>query len=279
MDAELRIGCSSWTSDAWWGRVYAKGLADGERLSVYARLFDTVEVDSTYYHAPARAVVSGWNRKTPDGFRFTLKFPRDLLDPKEPVDAARVREFTASARLLGPKLGPILLQFPTWVKPGRAGHFLPQLLDALDPELRYAVEVRDAAWFEGEVGARLRDELSGRKIALAWSYLTYLDVPPVRTADFVYLRFIGDHDTIPAETHGELRADRSRETTRWADRLKAEMGRATAAYVFFNNHYAGFAPESANQFRVEMGLEPIDTGRYARAARRLDDPETSAAPD
>jgi uncharacterized protein YecE (DUF72 family) len=274
--AEIRIGCSSWTSDAWWGRVYPSGLADGERLSVYARLFDTVEVDSTYYHAPSRTVVSGWRRKTPDAFVFTLKFPRDLLDPKTPLAREKVTEFTDTARLLGPKLGPILLQFPPWVKPGRASTFLSELLAALDPELRYAVELRDAAWFSGETFARLTGELTDRRMALAWSYLTYVDVPPAVTSDLVYLRFIGDHDTIPAETHGEIRADRSRETVRWADRLKAELARTRAAYVFFNNHYAGFAPTSANDFRVLMGLAPVDTGRFARGARRLDDPELSA---
>jgi uncharacterized protein YecE (DUF72 family) len=275
MDAELRIGCSSWTSDAWWGRVYPKGLPDGERLSLYARLFDTVEVDTTYYRSPSRALVSGWRRKTPDGFVFTLKFPRDLLDPKTPVDPAKVAEFTEVAQLLGPKLGPILLQFPPWVKPGRAMTFLSTLLDALDPNLRYAVELRDAAWFGGEPWARLEQELTQRRMALAWSYLTYVEIPPVRTADFVYLRFIGDHDTIPAETHGEIRADRSKETARWAERLRAQLAGARAAYVFFNNHYAGFAPASANEFRVDMGLPPVDTGRYARSARRLDEPEMS----
>jgi uncharacterized protein YecE (DUF72 family) len=273
MDAEVRIGCSSWTSDAWWGRVYPKGLPDGERLTVYARLFDTVEVDSTYYRSPARAMVAGWRRKTPEGFVFTLKFPRDLLDPKTPVEPEKVTEFTEAAQVLGPKLGPILLQFPPWVKPGRATTFLPTLLDALDPKLRYAVEVRDAGWFTGEPWARLQQELERRRIALAWSYLTYVDIPPVRTADFVYLRFIGDHDTIPAETHGEIRADRSRETAKWAARMRAELGRARAGFVFFNNHYAGFAPASANEFRVDLGLEPIDTGRYARSARRLDEEE------
>lgn len=116
--------------------------------------------------------------------------------------------------------------------------------------------------------------LTDRRIALTWSYLTYVDVPPERTTDFVYLRFIGDHDTIPAETHGEVRVDRSSVTALWAARLRDLRDTAQMAFVFFNNHYAGFAPASVNQFRVEMGLAPIDTGRLARGARRLDADET-----
>jgi uncharacterized protein YecE (DUF72 family) len=271
MDGEVRIGCSSWTSEAWWGRVYPSGIADGDRLSVYARLFDTVEVDSSYYRAPSRGLVSGWRRKTPQGFVFTLKFPRELLDPKVPVDPVKVKQFTDTVQLLGPKLGPILLQFPPWVKPGRAAGFLYSLLDTLDPALRYSVEVRDAGWFSGDPWARLQQELTQRRMALTWSHLSYVDVPPARTADFVYLRFIGDHDTIPAETHGEIRADRSKETAKWADRLKAEQARMREAYVFFNNHYAGFAPASANEFRTAMGLPTIDPARFARPARRLEE--------
>lgn len=271
MGTDLRVGCSSWTSDAWWGRVYPRGLPDGERLSVYARLFDSVEVDSSYYRSPSRALVEGWRRKTPDSFLFTLKFPRDLLDPKQPVDRAGVDAFLASARALGPKLGPILLQFPPWVRPGRATEFLRSLLDALDPALRYSVELRDAGWYRGDVGSDLPKLLSERNVALTWSYLTYVDIPPLLTSDFVYLRFIGDHTTVPEEQHGEVRVDRSAETRRWAERLREREGALRTSFVFFNNHYAGFAPASVNEFRSAIGLAPVDFGRYARGARRLEE--------
>jgi uncharacterized protein YecE (DUF72 family) len=271
MSADVRVGCSSWTSDAWWGRVYPNGLADGERLGAYAKLFDTVEVDATYYRSPARAMVEGWRRKTPDSFLFTLKFPRELLDPKHGVDAPAIDSFLTSARALGAKLGPILLQFPPWVRPGRATEFLAGLLDALDPALRYSVELRDAGWYRGDVWAALRRSLEERKVALAWSYLTYVDVPPEVTSDFVYLRFIGDHTTVPAEQHGEVRVDRTAETRRWAERLQARQDDVLRAFVFFNNHYAGFAPSSVNDFRREIGLAPVDYGRLARGGRRLED--------
>ena len=256
MTAEVRVGCSSWTSDAWWGKVYPPGIPDSERLRYYAHRFDTVEVDSTYYRPPAPFVVRSWRSKTPDAFLFTLKMSRDYLDPKQPVDREKLAAFTDSAKLLGPKLGPILLQFPPWVKPGRASEWLRSLWDALDPTLRYAVELRDAGWFRDDVKGPLLQDLSTRGIALTWSYLTYVEVPPEVTTDFVYLRFIGDHTSVPAETHGEIRVDRTAEMRQWADRLKARLGELRAAYVYFNNHFAGFAPSSASRFREEMGLPP-----------------------
>jgi len=266
--AELRIGCSSWTSDAWRGKVYPEGIPDGERLRYYARTFDTVEVDATYYRPPAPFVVRAWKEKTPDGFRFALKLTRDYLDPKKPVDPARLADFTSTVSLLGTKLGPVLLQFSPWVRPGRASDYLYRLLDALDPSLRYAVELRDAGWYSGPAWERLRTELAARRIALAWSYLTYLDVPAERTTDFVYLRFIGDHTTVPAETHGEVRIDRTEAMRQWGDRLKGQLAELRAAFVFFNNHFAGFAPASASRFREEMGLPPADWSLPSRPERQ-----------
>lgn len=270
---QLRIGCSSWTSAAWWGRVYPERIRDGDRLAWYARFFDTVEVDSTYYRAPPDALLDRWAAVTPPEFLFTLKFPRDLLDPKRPVERAKVDAFLAGARRLGGKLGPILLQFPPWVKPGRATAYLEDLLAGLDPGLRYAVELRDIGWYRGPAWDRLRGNLRDLSIALAWSYLTYLEVPAELTSDFVYLRFIGDHTSVPESVHGELRVDRSKETHRWAERVKEAALRVRSTFAFFNNHYAGFAPESANRFREEMGLRRVEWEAGVRQTTRDGAPE------
>ncbi len=272
----LRIGCSSWTSPAWWGRVYPERIGDGDRLAWYAKLFDSVEVDSTYYRAPSDFLVRRWASSTPEGFVFTLKFPRDLLDPKRSVEPSSVDAFLTSARRLGDKLGPILLQFPPCVHPGRATAFLDDLLAGLDPGLRYAVELRDIGWYRGPEWERLRAKLGDLNIALAWSYLTYVDVPAELTSDFVYLRFIGDHSSIPESLHGEIRIDRSKETHRWAQRVQNVAPHVRSTFAFFNNHYAGFAPESVNLFRAELGLPRVDWG-LGTYQKTLDPDESARA--
>jgi len=150
-----------------------------------------------------------------------------------------------------------VLQFPPWVKPGRAEPFLDALLEALDPAVRHAVELRDAGWFRGPTRERLLAQLTRHRCALAWSFLTYVEVPAELTTDFVYLRFIADHTTVPAEQHGVLRVDRRAETERWADRVRNVLDRVDNAFAFFNNHFAGFAPASVNLFREAMGLPPV----------------------
>lgn len=271
----LRIGCSSWTSPAWSGRFYPSDLADGERLGFYARFFDCVEVDSTYYAAPNPHVVRAWERKTPDGFLFALKVPRDLLDPKKPPPEKALGEFVETAQLLERKLGPILLQLPPWFKPSKTigagtSAFLTNVLGHLPPGPRYSVELRDAGWFHGEAGDLVASELRRRGMALCWSVLNYVDVPPVRTVDWTYVRFIGDHRSIPAERHGEIRADRTEVTRTWAHRIT--MADLVEADVFFNNHFAGYAPDSANLLRTELGLPKIDlpVGPTARGLETFD---------
>ncbi|HTT25564.1 MAG TPA: DUF72 domain-containing protein [Thermoplasmata archaeon] len=251
---DLRIGCSSWTSPAWKARFYPADLPDGERLAYYAKLFDTVEVDATYYAPPNPFVVRGWARKTPDSFRFTLKMFRDYLDPKKSAGPGPLGAFVDAARELGPKLGAILLQFPPWYKAGFSRH-LSTVLDDLPKGPPYAVELRDASWFRDPVHSDLVTDLTERGVSLAWSYLTYVDVPPDRTADWLYMRFIGDHETVPSEQHGEIRIDRSREIQLWGDRLR--QAPVSSIFVFFNNHFAGFAPTSANLLREYLGLPPV----------------------
>jgi uncharacterized protein YecE (DUF72 family) len=278
MGAEVRTGTSSWTSDAWWGRVYPERTPPADRLQLYAQLFDCVEVDATYYTLPARRMVEAWYSRTPSEFVFALKMTRDLLDPKKPLDTEKLGAFVSAAQVLDEKLGPVLLQFPPWVKPGRSSRFLWELLSSLPAGPRYAVELRDADWFSGETRERLLKELADRQVILAWSSLNYVEVPADVTSDEVYLRFIGDHTSIPADTHGEIRADRTAETKRWAERLLARSSELRRALVFFNNHYAGFAPESVNLFRNAMGLPPIDYRRFVQPWSRVEPSEEATLP-
>lgn len=249
----VRVGCSSWTSPAWTGRLYPAGTRDGDRLTVYAERFDTVEVDSTYYAAPNPYVVQGWARKTPDAFRFALKMPRDLFDPKKELSEEGIREFVDTAQLLEEKLGPIVIQFAPWFRaPPSLEHgnaaYLRKLLGALPSGPEYVVELREKGWFSPDAQAWLSRELGDRSIPLCWSSLTYVDVPPLRTGEFAYLRFIGDHETVPAEVHGEVRVDRTPEMKEWTATLRTSG--LSDAWAFFNNHFEGYGPASAERFRA-----------------------------
>jgi uncharacterized protein YecE (DUF72 family) len=276
----LRTGCSSWTSEQWAGRFYPRGIADGERLAYYAGRFDCVEVDATYYAPPNPFMVRAWGRKTPPGFLFALKMPRAFLDPKKPARPEEVLSFVRVAESLGPKLGAILLQFAPWFTAPRTEgggnlDFLRQLLDLLPEGPRYAVELRDAGWYRAGFLEPLAEELERRGVSLCWSALNYLEIPPVRTTSWLYVRFIGDHTSIPAETHGEIRVDRTEVLRTWAQRIRE--AEPTMTFAFFNNHFEGYAPLSVNRFRKELGLDPVAV--ELPRVPRIDDYAPPAGPE
>jgi uncharacterized protein YecE (DUF72 family) len=260
MTGTLHVGCSSWTSEAWNGRLYPPGLPAAQRLPHYARVFDCVEVDATYYAVPARSMVRGWARRTPESFRFALKLSRDLLERDRPLDEGKAEAFVEAAGELGPKLAGVVAQYPPSFRPPRAGDGgtaaqLAALVERLAPRLPLAVELRDAGWFAPPRSEWLFGLLRDHRVALGWSSLTFVDVPPEVTSDRIYLRFIGDHTTIPEGDLGETRVNRTEEIRKWAGRVRERLEEVQSALVFFNNHFAGYAPASANEFLGMFGRQ------------------------
>ncbi|HLF06261.1 MAG TPA: DUF72 domain-containing protein, partial [Thermoplasmata archaeon] len=255
---EIRTGSAAWTHPHWRGRVYPESLGDHQLLKHYSTLWDFVEVDSSYYSVPSLAMAEGWRKKTPPGFVFAMKFPRDFLHPRARLDLDLMYRFFEAARALGDKLGPILLQFSPGVDPRDGREFLPALFDQLEMDLRYVVELRETSWFDGENLVWLRKELKERSFALCWSYLTYVEVPPEVTTDFVYARFMGDHETLKEKDLGELRLDRSDVMDEWAARIKVREDDVSRTFLVFSDQFEGFAPESMNRFRVKVGMPEVD---------------------
>ena len=120
----VRFGTSSFSTKDWVGPFYPPGTKSADYLAAYARRFDTVEVDSTYYGVPAHTTVERWRDRTPDDFLLSAKFPRDIVHGGKgarpdrdtilvPELAEPVRdEFLEAMAHMGDKLGPLVLQFP-----------------------------------------------------------------------------------------------------------------------------------------------------------------------
>jgi uncharacterized protein YecE (DUF72 family) len=231
-----------------------------------------VECDATFYRIPTEKTVDGWRDRTPAGFLLSSKLPQEITHEKGLADCSvPLREFLAVMGRLGDKLGPILAQFAYVAKGADAAEYatgasfrqrLSSFLALWPRELRLAVEVRNATW----IAPPLLELLRERGVALAFSAYYTMPAPEKlfagpdpRTGDFTYVRFIGDHkkmDALVAKLKAEGRrtgdwsapaVDRTSELKRWAAVLKPAAKNPVLAY--FNNHYAGFAPNSARLFR------------------------------
>jgi uncharacterized protein YecE (DUF72 family) len=256
----LRIGTSSFTANGWSGTFYPLGMKSADYLSFYATKFDTVEVDSTFYGTPSISTVKAWNAKTPPGFLFAAKVPRVITHEKVLLDCdAEFNEFVEVMNNLGDKLGPLLLQFGffnTTVFRG-VNDFLARLkpfLQKLPKDHTFAVEIRNKGWLAPPLIETLREH----GVALALIDQSWMPRPaqwfekfdPI-TADFTYVRWLGDRKAIEQQTKvwDKIIVDRRQELSEWTDVLGKVDGRKVQIYTYANNHYAGFGPATVEMFR------------------------------
>ena len=254
---QILLGTQGWNYDAWVGSFYPKGTRPSNYLRVYARAFRTVEVDSTFYGTPPAKTVEGWAARSPDGFIFSLKLPREITHERQLEDVGQaLHEFTTRARLLGPRLGAILIQLGPGFGPERRRkleHFLP----LLPGDLRFAIEFRRPEW----IGPSLLDLLTAHNVALALTDArwipreTALSLAETPTADHAYVRWMGPDRKI--EDFSRVAVERTHEIAEWAPRLAALAARVSTVYGYFNNHFQGHSPASARTLQQILGQRPV----------------------
>ena len=255
MDLEkLRIGCSGWSYKDWEGVFYPKGLAAKEYLPYYSKVFNCVEIDSSFYRIPNQFMVSQWRNNTPEGFLFSPKLPKKIThENKLKNSESTLVYFYSVLSKLKEKLGPIAIQLPPSIKLSTHEGAMKEFVSQLSPEFKHAIEFRHKSWFTPDVYSLL----GKNNIAMVWTLNQYLESPPEVTADFIYLRMVGDREITEFTS---VQKDRSADLKRWAEAVKGSSGKFESGYVFFNNHFAGFSPESANEFRRLLGLMELDWG-------------------
>ena len=254
-----RVGTQGWNYDAWVGPFYPTGTKPADFLAVYARAFDTVEIDSTFYAIPPVKTMRSWRERVAhrSGFTFALKLPQEITHERRfRGDSGDVAlEFIGRARELGPALGPILIQLGPDFGPSE----LPALaafLPMLPGDVRFAIEFRHRGWIHDGVLALLAEH----RVALALSdgkwiprrqMLALAERP---TADFLYVRLMGpDREIVD---YSRIQVDRSREIEQWGNMLRTTT--ALQAYVYVNNHFAGHSPASARELQRVLRQTPVE---------------------
>jgi uncharacterized protein YecE (DUF72 family) len=236
---------------------YPNGLRPGEYLAYLAQHYPAAEVDNTFYHSPSRKTVEGWRDRTPPGFGFSLKVPQAITHEKVLLDCREeVEAFVAAARLLGDKLLCCCLQFGSFNR--RAFASLGAFLDRLDPflaawprDVQLAVEVRNQTWMTEALGDCLRRHNAVWVLPdQAWmpSPLSAVERLDVVTGPFAYLRLLGDRAAVDAMTPAldHIVIDRSRQVANDAQAIRI-LSQRVPVVAFVNDHYAGYAPETARQ--------------------------------
>ncbi|MFH1573681.1 MAG: DUF72 domain-containing protein, partial [Acidobacteriota bacterium] len=276
----LLVGTSSWSTRDWCGSLYPDGIEPGRMITVYAERFPTVEIDATWHYMPNRKMVDAWRDRTPDGFVFSAKVPKTITHEKY-LDGCEddLNHFLRVMEGLGDKLGPLIFQFQYVAKGKDAEEYatgadfrarLRRFLPLLPAGFQWGLEIRNSKW----LGPELLDLLRSRSISLV--FIDYYTMDPlyklahhaeIFTAPFVYVRFLGNHRQMDARVKQareekkrkadweSLIQDRTPEMSRWIPPIREVVSRGAPTYVYFNNHYAGYAPGSVELF-VELYGRP-----------------------
>ncbi len=241
----VRVGCSGWNYDSWRGGLYPEGLGEARWLRRYAEVFDTVEVNSTFYRLASRDAVARWVEDTPDDFLFAAKASRYLTHVRRLRDVAEgIRRYYERIEPLvrSSKLGPIVWQLPPNFQ--RDDHALASILELL-PGGRHCFEFRHESWFSSEVYAALRSH--GAALVIAdhpkWPFQAR-----ELTTDWTLVRM--------HHGHRGRRGNYSRtEIDEWARRIANWRSRAEVL-VYFNNDWEGFAVTNAKALRRRLRRSP-----------------------
>ena len=234
MAKPVHIGCAGWNYRDWRGRIYPEDLPARRWLERYAELYDTVEVNNTFYRLPSHSTVQGWVDQTPPGFILAVKASRYLTHVKRLREMRRgVGRFLGAIKPLAgsPKLGPILWQLPANFRRDdeRLGEALAQL-----PKGRHCVEFRHASWFVPEVYDLLRRH--GTALVISDDPERPFQSHEITTS-WTYIRFHRGN-------RGRRGNYSERELEEWKGRI-AGWREEVEVFAYFNNDWEAFAPRNA----------------------------------
>ena len=257
----ILLGTSAFTADGWQGSFYPPGMKSRDFLSYYATQFATVEVDSTFYGCPSATTVNNWAARTPEDFIFSVKVPQVITHDKALVDCdSEFEEFVKTMDILGPKLGPMVFQFPSfdrWKFPKQESFLavLEPFLKKLPTDHRFVIEIRNKKWLD----AKFVDVLREYNVALALTDTSFMPRPwemkekfDLITADFAYVRWLGNRKEIEEQTTtwDKIVVDRTSDLKNWVTVFKSLVSntKVLKIFAFSNNHYAGHGPATAKLF-------------------------------
>lgn len=263
----MRLGSCAWSCQEWRGPFYPASLPEGRWLEFYSRYFGAVEVDTTFYHAPAPHVAEHWFSQTPASFRFAVRMPRRITHQGRLRNCqTEVRDFLKTLEPLRHKLACVLIQLPPSFSPQNDESALRHFLGELPTNIRFAVEFRHYDWHL----PRVVHLFEKHRICWVWN-----DTAPLahqgraafeflpHTTDFLYLRFLGDLRTEfnssggRSHEYGRLLWSRKTSMENWCVKLARHMETSREVLAFISNHYEGMAPASCQRFARMCGV-PLD---------------------
>jgi len=231
--SQLKIGCSGWSYKHWKGKFYPNTLPVSKQFDFYAGLFDTVEINNSFYKLPAKNVFLSWKSMSPPDFLFAVKGSRFITHMKKLLDPEHsFNKFFDHISALGEKLGPVLFQLPPrWkINVQRFESFLK----IIPPHLRVAFEFRDTSWYDDAI----YDLLRKYNCAFCIYELAGHQSPIIVSAEFIYIRLHGPGGKYEGSYKDEV-------LLAWRTKIEEWMASDLDVFVYFDNDQHAYATQDA----------------------------------
>lgn len=238
----VHIGTSGWSYDHWAGVLYPPGLPAANRLSRYAEVFDTVELNASFYRWPRDETFTGWRRRLPTGFTMSVKAHRGLshfrrLGSPQPW----VRRIDRCQRALGDHREAVLVQLRADTPCDSAGLARLDRFLGLSPDwIRVALELRHPS---RNLPAAFETHERHRTAYVVTSGLGLACITRAKT-DFVYVRMHGPDTGAP-----DSGCYSTAQLQWWADQVRQWTAEGRKVLVYFNNDGGGHAVRNAIELR------------------------------
>jgi uncharacterized protein YecE (DUF72 family) len=238
----IHIGCSGWNYTHWRGLFYLEESRQEGWFTRYASVFDTVEINNTFYRLPEAETFAAWRAQAPDGFLYAVKANRYLTHLKKLKDAEEpLEKFFERVRRLEDHLGPILYQLPPRWRLNLQR--LESFLDLLPSDLTHVLEFRDQSWIVEDVFQLLRE----RNVSFCAHDMPGLEVPRRAEGPIAYVRLHG--------TEGRYRGGYQEPALRsWLGWIREQSRGGREVYVYFNNDIDAQAVRDARRLKRQAGL-------------------------
>ena len=240
----MYLGTSGWAHRNWVGLLYPHDLPALEYLPAYARQFNSVEIEHTFFDTPTRQTVQSWQRRTPQDFVFSPCLPRRITHVQRLHDIRSLLEdFIATIGELGDKLGPILVQLPEDFRSVEQGA-LEAFLGLLPRQVSFALEFHHGSWVKDATFTLLEQH------QVAWVVVDapFLPCVPRVTASFAYVRW---HGRPGYQTRRQM--DPAAALRPWVPVLHQLGRQARCVYGYVHNQFSGYAPRDCQTLRDLLG--------------------------
>ncbi|MFW2570804.1 DUF72 domain-containing protein [Legionella sp. 29fVS95] len=232
------IGTSGWSYDGWVGVFYPEKIKPKEVLPYYAKTFDSVELNNSFYQIPKEKNIKTWLELTPENFVFSCKANRYITHIKRLQETNETVEKLLNAfSHFEEKLGPILFQFPPYWPLNIPR--LQEFIESLPHKYLYTFEFRHKSWFCPE----LYDLLNAHQMALCFYDHKNYQTPEIVTASFIYIRMHGPEIEAYKGAYDDYKL------AKCAEKIIHWQNDGKAVYCYFDNDEKANAPQDASRLK------------------------------